>query len=110
MNDKRPSRALVESPSTWGEYGYWNRWGGFHRTTDAFAYWTFLREFVKHPSLLWARGMSRMARDRWRHRRCDTTDFHHYACTLDPFGKRLDDNYRWQRTWAGHADKGSSDE
>jgi hypothetical protein len=102
MADPRPRNVFVESPSEYGEWGYWNRWGGFHRTTDREAYWVFLTHALRHPlDRLWLRAMWRMARDRWRHRRCNTSDFHHYACTLDPFGKALDDRYRWQMAWLG---------
>ena len=97
------------SEAEWGRVGYRNVWGGFHGTTDTYAYVGLLGLLVKNlhrPKV--ARWLVHTLRDRWRHRACDTVDFHHYACTLDRFGKRLDDDYRWHRTWcerppAGHS-------
>lgn len=97
-------KGLVENPDEYNSWGYYNIWGGFHHTRDREAYWIFLKEAIKHPGPLWFRAMWRMARERWRHRRCNTEDFHHYACLLDPFGKKLDDNYRWNRLWKGAPD------
>lgn len=76
----------VDSPSTYGETGYYNRSGGFHRNTDWQAYTGILAFSF------------RLLRDRWRHRRCDTTDFHHsFGCTLDPVVRKLDEEERWTR-------------
>lgn len=92
----------IPSDAEWGSVGYRNWWGGFHASTDPYYYRTWLRFTLRH---LFSRGHVRAGlhflRDRWRHRRCDTVDFHHYACTLDKFGKRLDDEYRWRRVWTG---------
>lgn len=85
------------SPSEYGVVGHYNVWSGFHRTTDPYAYLGLLRLLVTRPRA--ARLVLRFLRDRWRHRRCNTTDFHHFACTLDPYGKRMDDEYRWQQVW-----------
>lgn len=80
------------------EQGYPNRWGGFHRTTDADAYWVFFRFILRNP--IHARFALRMARARWVHRGCDTTDFHHaIGCLLDPFVQRVEADLRWHRTW-----------
>lgn len=80
-------RGPQPSPSMWGETGYYNAWGGFHRTRDRAAYWFYAWiatrrfwdwDFVRYAAYL--------ARHRWTHRRCDTTDFHHQiGCPLDPF-------------------------
>lgn len=92
-----------ESDAEWGAWGYRNAWGGFHRTTDPYAYLGLLRLVLLNlhrPKV--ARYPLHLMRDRWRHRRCDTVDFHHSVyCTLDAYGKRLDDQYRWQRAWTG---------
>lgn len=92
------------SPSEWGVVGHYNRWSGFHRTTDPYAYLGLLRLALTHlRSPRTVRYVLHLLRDRWRHRRCNTTDFHHFGCTLDPFGKRMNDEYLWKQAWTGSA-------
>jgi len=100
--EKTSYRAKLEpSDNEYGVWGHYNRFGGFHGTTDPYAYigllWLAIRS-LRHPKV--SRYILRMMWRRWVHRRCDTLDFHHEIyCTLDPYGKRLDDNYKWHKTW-----------
>lgn len=105
QTQKTSYRAIpVESPSTYDAWGHYNRFGGFHRTTDPYAYFGLLKLFIqqlfkghwKIIGWLWKRQLWY----RWVHRSCDTTDFHHAIyCTLDPYVKRLDDRDRWHKVW-----------
>lgn len=96
----------VPSPSTYNEYGYFNRFGGFHGTTDTYAYVGliglflnyFFRGKFKVASWIWKRNLW----FRWVHRSCDTLDFHHdIYCELDPWVRKRDDQERWTRVWTG---------
>lgn len=96
----------VESPSTYDDWGYFNVWGGFHYTTDPYAYFGLLRLWVKtllkgqFKAARWV--WNRMIWYRFRHRRCDTTDFHHQIyCLLDPISRKIDAQDRWYRVWTG---------
>lgn len=94
----------VPSPSMYNEYGYFNRFGGFHGTTDTYAYVGLLvllikelfRGHAKSAKWIWRR----MLWYRWRHRMCDTLDFHHdIYCLRDPWVRKRDALDRWKEVW-----------
>lgn len=93
-----------ESPSTWGESGYRNWWGGFHYVTDREAYFRLIVLILKKPwnKQFWKLGSIYIWR-RWVHRRCDTTDFHHdIYCMLDPWVRKREREYQWEKVWKGY--------
>lgn len=90
-----------------GEWGYYNRFDGFHRTTDTYAYVGLFKCLfgelfhgrVRSAKWVWLR----MIWYRWHHRMCDTTDFHHdFGCLRDKRVRKEDDEYRWTRVWKDH--------
>lgn len=93
----------VPSPSMSNEWGYYNRFHGFHGTTDPYAYFGLLWLVIKtlhHPKV--ARWVLRQMWRRWVHRSCDTTDFHHdIYCDLDPWVRKRDAQDRWREVWTG---------
>jgi len=67
------------------EQGYYNAFGGFHRMRDREAVTRLLRLLCTHHPATW-RYIAHLLAERWRHRRCDTTDFHHeLGCPAQPF-------------------------
>lgn len=104
MVQKTSYRAIpVASPSMYDEWGYYNLFGGFHGTTDTYAYvglfWLMIRT-LNHPKT--ARWVFRQIWRRWVHRRCDTMDFHHdIYCLLDPWVQKREAEDRWKKVWTG---------
>lgn len=100
MKDKRTSYR-AKPTRVYGEVGYTNVWGGFHGTTDPYAYIGLIVLWLKNlRNKGTRRWLRRMIWDRWRHRRCDTLDFHHQIyCTLDPWVRKRDAQDRWKEVW-----------
>lgn len=104
MQTKKTSyfKQPVESPSMYDEWGHYNLFRGFHKTTDSYAYlgllWILLKNLNKRGVVSWI--SRRMIWYRWVHRSCDTVDFHHEIyCTLDPYVRKRDAQERWHRIW-----------
>lgn len=96
----------VSSPSTYGETGYFNHFGGFHGTTDTYAYlglfWILFQELFKghfrSAKWIWKQNIWY----RWHHRMCDTLDFHHTIyCLRDPWVRKQDAQDNWCKVWTG---------
>lgn len=106
MKDNKTSyRATpVPSPSMFNEHGYYNHFGGFHRTTDIYAYLGLLglalKSIVKGQFKAASWILRRILWTRWIHRSCDTTDFHHdIYCLLDPWVQQREAEDRWTEVW-----------
>lgn len=91
----------LPSSSTWGERRVETKWGEHHNTIPHLL-WVVLKNTVKPAS--WHKGVmwflwGYLLWGRIKHRHCDTIDFHHYACTLDAYGRKMDADYRWEKAW-----------
>lgn len=97
----------VASEDMYGVFGHPNRFGGFHHSTDTYAYigsfklllTLLIKGQIKNAKWVWKQTWRL-----WIHRRCDTTDFHHSIyCTLDPWVRKRDAqddaNERWHEVW-----------
>lgn len=88
----------------WGETGFNNWWGGFHRLPDREVYLHLIFLFLKKPWNPAYRKLSiRFIWDHWVHRSCDTTDFHHdIYCLLDPWVQKRERERQWTKVWEGY--------